>query len=89
MRLLLLMTIPLCKNCVHYIPPPHGPFDSSLAKCKKIGTVDVVSGKTEYSYAKSVREFACGEHGTLYKPEPRMFLKRVRHAMLAFVLFLI
>jgi hypothetical protein len=88
MRLLLLMTIPLCKNCMHYIPPPHGPFDSSFAKCKKIGTVDVVSGKTEYSTAQSVREFACGD-GMLYQPEPRMSLKRVRHAMLAFVLFLI
>jgi len=69
MKFLLLMTIPLCKNCAHYLP--------SLAKCKKIGTVDVVHGEIEYSSAKSVREFACGEQGTLY--EPRVSFKKIAH----------
>ena len=71
MKCRLLMTIPLCKNCAHYLPSQ----DASLAKCKKIGTVDVVHGEIEYSSAKSVREFACGEQGTLY--EPRVSFKKI------------
>jgi hypothetical protein len=72
------MTIPLCKNCVHYLPS--GKFnDSFSAKCKKIGTLDVVNGVTEYSSAQSVRYDACGEQGALYKPEQRVYLKKIAH----------
>lgn len=80
MRLLLWMVVPMCKTCIHYIPPKQGDFDDlSLAKCKKIGSIDVVNGETEYSSAQSVREYACGEQGILYKPEPRLRLKEATH----------
>ena len=75
MRFSLLMTVPICKTCVHYLPERA----DSLAKCKKIGTIDVVNGKVEYSTAISVREFACGNEGILYKREPNLFLKNVKH----------
>jgi hypothetical protein len=77
MRLLLLMAVPLCKTCKYYMPHP----DDSLAKCKKIGTVDVVNGDVEYSSALSVREFACGEQGLLYRSKPG-YLTRVKNYLL-------
>lgn len=81
MRIMLLMTVPLCKMCKHYIPS-HSDFnDFSLAKCKKIGTVDVVKGEIEYSLAKSVREYACGDEGILYSPEPRVMLKKAKYTL--------
>jgi hypothetical protein len=69
------MTVPICKTCVYYLPERAG----SLARCKKIGTIDVVHGTTEYSTAISVREHACGHEGILYKREPRLFLKNLKH----------
>jgi len=74
MRVLLLMTVPMCKTCVHYIPER----TDSLARCNKIGTIDVVNGKVEYSTAISVRENACGHEGILYKREPNLFLKNLK-----------
>jgi hypothetical protein len=73
------MAVPICKTCKYYIPDPHGRFESSMAGCKKIGTIDVVNGEIEYSSARSVREHACGNEGILYKPEPRLFLKEFNH----------
>jgi hypothetical protein len=58
MKLLLCMAIPLgnpCNRCVHYLP-------GKIPACKKIGTVDLVTGDMEYSSAQSVREYACGGH---------------------------
>jgi hypothetical protein len=80
MRFLLLMTVPICKTCIHYIPSKYGNFNDPVsAKCKKIGTVDVINGEIEYSSVQSVREDACGQQGIMYKPEPRMFLKKLTH----------
>ena len=82
MKVTLLMTLPLCKTCKYYIPSPHSDFnDFSLAKCKKIGTVDVVNGEMEYSSAQSVREYACGEEGILYSPEPRLMVKQMTYTL--------
>ena len=81
MKLLLWMAVPICKTCIHYLPSPDGSFNSIDAKCKKIGTIDVVNGKIDYSLASSVREHACGQKGILYKPEPRLYLKELKHNM--------
>jgi len=75
MRLVVFMTLPLCKNCVHYLPER----TDSLARCKKIGTIDVVQGTVEYSTALSVREDACGQQGILYKPAKHVWLKNIVH----------
>ena len=79
MKLLLFMVVPLCKNCIHYIPSPNGRYDDPSSKCKKIGSIDVVNGVIEYSSTQSVREYACGEQGMLYQPEPRVSLKKANH----------
>lgn len=84
MRLLVFMTLPLCKNCVHYLPERA----NSLAMCKKIGTIDVVQGTTEYSTALSVRENACGQEGILYKPAKHLWLKRLtRHENMGYLVY--
>jgi hypothetical protein len=85
MRMVVFMTLPLCKNCVHYIPER----SDSLARCKKIGTIDVVQGTVEYSTALSVRENACGQQGILYKPAKHVWLKNiVRHQNTPHVVYL-
>ena len=76
------MMVPLCKTCKYYIPSQHGSFnDSSLAKCKKIGTMDIVNGENEYSLAQSVREFSCGQEGVWYSPEPRVRVKKMAYTL--------
>jgi hypothetical protein len=79
MRLLLCMTVPLCKTCIHYIPPIDGRFESSRSSCKKFSTIDVVHGEIEYSLARDVRQHSCGPEGTLYQPEPNVQMKEFRH----------
>ncbi len=83
MRLLVLMTLPICKNCVHYLPERA----DSLARCKKIGTIDVVHGTVEYSTALSVRENACGQEGILYQPAKHVWLKRTRHENMTYIVY--
>jgi hypothetical protein len=58
-----------------------------LAKCKKIGTVDVVHGEIEYSSAKSVREFACGEQGMSFKKIAHHVRQNRFFVMLMYLLF--
>lgn len=64
------MALPICKTCVHYIPN---------GDCKKISTIDVVSGETLYSSARSVRADACGHEGRFYQPEPNVACKELTH----------
>jgi hypothetical protein len=75
MKFLLCMTVPLCKNCIHYSPPIDRKFESSLSTCKRIGTI--IDDEIEYSRAIEVRENACG--GLLYEEEPRLPVKRFHH----------
>jgi hypothetical protein len=89
MRLGLWMAAPLCKTCIHYIPPVDGRFDSGRSNCKKFSTIDVVNGEIEYSLAREVRANGCGPEGTLYLPEPDLPMKEVRHNIKRNALFLV
>ena len=73
------MALPICKTCKHYAPDRFSSFESSFAGCKKIGTVDVVTGQVAYSSARETRMNACGEKGILYEPERNLALKKMKH----------
>ena len=53
------MTVPLCKTCIHYVPPANGRFDSEYSMCKKVSSLNVLNGEVEYSFASHVRTHAC------------------------------
>lgn len=81
MKVGLFMTLPICKNCIHYLPPSNDRFTSEFSQCKKISTYDVVSGDIDYPLAKSVRKDECGPQGKLYQPEPQLELKQAKHTI--------
>jgi hypothetical protein len=89
MKVGLFMTLPLCKNCIHYLPPSNDKFTSAFSECKKISTYDVVTGDVDYPLASSVRKDACGLDGKLYQPEPQLELKEAKHAIRRYAVFIV
>lgn len=85
MNLLLLLTvvggtkiiknidIPSCKNCIFFNPRWSDDLflSSSLHKCNKFGTKDIISDKIKYDYAYSCRndEKKCGKEGKYFVTE--------------------
>ena len=51
----------LCKDCKHFI--------ADKGECALFGTIDLVNGKHEYTYAKNARqnEDKCGENAKLFE----------------------
>ena len=75
---------PPCKNCVFYrLNGFDNEFTSSLNKCEKFGTMNIVTGKITHDYADSCRsdENRCGKSGKYHVKEPRMALKRLKHTI--------
>jgi len=62
--------IPLCKECIYY-QPYISYFEKidSLARCKKFGYKDIVSGEIMFDYAISSRkdENKCGSFGKKFE----------------------
>lgn len=63
----------LCVNCKyfigHYPDYPDEPINhNDYGKCKLFGVMSLITGKTEYDFAKFVRknESQCGETGKLF-----------------------
>lgn len=89
MRFLLWMVAPLCKTCIHYVPPMDGRFESGRSGCKKFSTIDVVHGGIEYSLAKEVRAHGCGPEGSLYQPEPHVEVKKIKHNLKRYGVYIV
>lgn len=68
--------LPVCVNCVNFIghtnnyPYDSLPSDTLYGKCKKFGHIDLITGLTEYDYAKKCRDDnnKCGKNGSEYIP---------------------
>ena len=60
---------PLCKDCKFFISDKN----ISIGKCKKFGSLDLVTGEIEYKYAAVCRTkhygdlSGCGEKGLLFQ----------------------
>jgi hypothetical protein len=66
--------LPSCINCINFIghtnnyPYDELPSDKLYGKCKKFGDNHLVTGLTEYDYAKNCRDDInkCGKNGSEY-----------------------
>lgn len=81
------MTVPLCKTCIHYVPPANGRFDSEYSMCKKVSSLNVLNGEVEYSFASHVRTHACRD-AVLYEPEPNVELKEYKHTLQRYAIYI-
>lgn len=67
--------MPVCVNCIHFIEHknnyPYDPLPSNkhYGKCSKFGEIDIITGITEYDFAKNCRDDnkKCGKNGVEYK----------------------
>ena len=62
---------PSCRNCVHFKPYYASDFTSSLSKCIKFGTKNIITDKISYEYADMSRsdETKCGNEGKYFELE--------------------
>ena len=65
--------IKLCIHCKYFIGHWHDSPDKVIdhdkyGKCKLFGKISIITGKTEYDYAKIIRNnnSLCGENGKLF-----------------------
>jgi Pyruvate/2-oxoacid:ferredoxin oxidoreductase delta subunit len=76
---------PSCKNCIYYKPSIHSnEFTSSLSKCEKFGSKDIVTGEITYDYANSCRndELLCGKKGNYFEIEKNIEMKMLKYFIL-------
>ena len=80
------INVPSCRNCVHYKPPYYGEFTSSLSKCNKFGTKDIITDKISYNdFADMARqdETKCGKEGNYFKLEKNVEFKILIHQIIS------
>jgi hypothetical protein len=62
---------PVCVKCVHFIPATKAePYiEPRFGKCKKFGTMSMITGEINYDYASLCRnnDNKCGEKGIFYQ----------------------
>lgn len=58
--------INLCKQCIHYVPPPIFKKPHSHAKCSLFAYVSLVDGEIEHELAKDARRDLC--KGKFFSP---------------------
>lgn len=73
--------VPACRNCVYYKPNTYGGFTSSLNRCEKFGTKDIVTDEIHYDFADLCRkdETKCGKEGKYFVIEENLPAKQIRH----------
>ena len=61
------VNLPICANCKYFIEDKNK--ISGYAKCKKFGTIDIISGILKYEYAEFCRDDKekCGMYGSEYE----------------------
>jgi hypothetical protein len=76
--------IPSCRNCVHYKPSPYSyNFSSSLSKCNKFATKDIITDEIIYEYVQSCRndENKCGKEAQFFEKDRFVRVKQFKHAV--------
>jgi len=78
--------IPSCRDCQFYEPNwQRNDFTSSLNKCKKFGSKNIITNKITYDYADICRreEFKCGLVGKYFIQEENIQQKIWMHALVS------
>jgi len=75
---------PACRNCVHFSPFNYDDFTSSLSKCEKFGTKNILTDKITYEFADLCRDDdnKCGTEGKYFEKEKLIELKIVKHKVI-------
>jgi hypothetical protein len=75
--------LPACRNCIHYQPNAYNDFTSSLNKCNKFGTKDIITDEIIYDYADSSRndDSKCGKEGKYFEAEPNINMKILKYSI--------
>jgi hypothetical protein len=77
------INLPSCRNCMYYKPSTHNDFSSSLNRCEKFGTKDIISDEIDYDFASYCRndEDKCGKDGKFFEIEPNLPAKMMTHSI--------
>ena len=77
------INLPSCRNCMYYKPSTYNDFSSSLNRCEKFGTKDIISDEIDYDFASYCRkdEDKCGKDGKYFVIEENLPAKIIRHSM--------
>jgi len=66
---------------MYYKPSNYNDFTSTLNRCEKFGTKDIVSDQIDYDFASSCRndENKCGKEGKYFELEQNLPAKMTQH----------
>lgn len=83
------INFPNCMNCIHYRPPIHSDFSSSLSECKYFGTKNIQTGKIDYDFVSFCRndEEKCGLKGKYFQEDSNINFKIFLHNLVRFMPF--
>ena len=75
------INVPACRNCMYYKPSAYNDFTSTLNKCEKFGTKDIVTDEIHYDFADYCRkqEDKCGNEGKHFTLEENLPSKMIAH----------
>lgn len=75
------INVPSCRNCMYYKPNIYNDFSSSLNRCEKFGTKDIVTDEIHYDFADFCRkdEERCGKDGKYFVIEENLPAKMATH----------
>jgi hypothetical protein len=78
------INVPSCRNCIYYKPPYYSDYSSSVGKCNKFGTKDVITDKIVYDFADMSRtnENKCGNEGKYFELEKFVEFKIFMHQLI-------
>lgn len=76
---------PSCRNCIHYKPANYGDFTSSLSKCNKLGTKNIITDVITYEYADLARNDnkLCGINGKYFELDEYIEFKIILYYILS------
>ena len=80
------INIPSCRNCKYFQPSIYDTeFASSLNKCNKFGSKNIITDEIRNDYADSCRtdEKKCGEKGIYFEEEQNINMKILKHKIIS------
>jgi len=78
------INVPSCRNCIYYKPPYYSDYSTSISKCNKFGTKDVITDTIVYDFADMSRqnENKCGNEGKYFELEKNVEFKIFMHQII-------
>jgi hypothetical protein len=76
--------IPVCRNCIHFLPNSGSEFSSIISQCNKFADKDLKTDEIIFNYADNCRddENKCGKNGNYFELEKNLQRKIFLHRFL-------